>query len=120
MIEEYQSVQGIPLIQNQERSHDHDDDIHMEIKEEEEDEKGCCNSKGEIIEELKRQLRLAVPLIAVSFLQYCFQMISIMFVGHLGELPLSSASMATSFASVTGFSVLVSVFFSSIFLLVCC
>ncbi|KAF7834597.1 protein DETOXIFICATION 16-like [Senna tora] len=30
-----------------------------------------------------------------------------MFVGHLGELPLSGASMATSFASVTGFSLLV-------------
>jgi MATE family multidrug resistance protein len=31
-----------------------------------------------------------------------------MFVGHLGELSLSGASMATSFASVTGFSLLVS------------
>ncbi|KHN23737.1 MATE efflux family protein DTX1 [Glycine soja] len=30
-----------------------------------------------------------------------------MFVGHLGELSLSGASMATSFASVTGFSLLV-------------
>ncbi|RXI02473.1 hypothetical protein DVH24_030402 [Malus domestica] len=30
-----------------------------------------------------------------------------MFVGHLGELELSSASMASSFANVTGFSVLV-------------
>ncbi|CAL5430923.1 unnamed protein product [Camellia sinensis] len=29
-----------------------------------------------------------------------------MFVGHLGELPLSGASIATSFASVTGFSLL--------------
>ncbi|KAL2892158.1 Protein DETOXIFICATION 17, partial [Bienertia sinuspersici] len=35
------------------------------------------------------------------------QLISIMFVGHLGELPLSVASMATSFASVTGFSLAV-------------
>ncbi|KAF7131525.1 hypothetical protein RHSIM_Rhsim09G0101600 [Rhododendron simsii] len=49
---------------------------------------------------------LAGPLIAVSLLQYCLQVISIMFVGHLGELPLSSASLATSFASVSGFSVL--------------
>ncbi|KAI6686116.1 hypothetical protein NL676_032029 [Syzygium grande] len=39
-------------------------------------------------------------------LQYSVQVISVMFVGHLGELPLSGASMATSFASVTGFSVL--------------
>ncbi|KAK6931569.1 Multi antimicrobial extrusion protein [Dillenia turbinata] len=49
---------------------------------------------------------LAGPLIAVSILQYCLQVISIMFVGHLGELPLSGASLATSIASVTGFSVL--------------
>ncbi|KAA8532617.1 hypothetical protein F0562_032567 [Nyssa sinensis] len=60
----------------------------------------------ELFDEAKKQIYLAVPLIAVNMLQYCLQVISIMFVGHLGELPLSSASMATSFASVTGFSVL--------------
>jgi MATE family multidrug resistance protein len=30
-----------------------------------------------------------------------------MFVGHLGELPLAGASLATSLANVTGFSLLV-------------
>ncbi|XP_023005105.1 protein DETOXIFICATION 16-like [Cucurbita maxima] len=69
------------------------------------------DSNGErrklIAEEVKKQLWLAGPLILVSLLQYCLQMISVMFVGHLGELPLSGASMATSFASVTGFSLLV-------------
>ncbi|KAL2558909.1 MATE efflux family protein [Forsythia ovata] len=71
-------------------------------------EESGSNFIGELIGEAKQQLNLAVPLIAVSILQYCLQVISIMFVGHLGELPLSSASMATSFASVTGFSVLIS------------
>lgn len=66
-----------------------------------------CSEKKKIIEEVKRQLWLSGPLISVSLLQYCLQMISVMFVGHLGELPLSGASMATSFASVTGFSFLV-------------
>ncbi|PIA33363.1 hypothetical protein AQUCO_04100051v1, partial [Aquilegia coerulea] len=42
----------------------------------------------------------------VNLLQYSLQVISIMFIGHLGELALSSASLATSFASVTGFNVL--------------
>ncbi|KAL5544908.1 hypothetical protein UlMin_008692 [Ulmus minor] len=60
-----------------------------------------------ILEEVKKQLWLAGPMISVSFLQYCLQMISVMFVGHLGELSLSGASMATSFASVTGFSLLI-------------
>nr|XP_043637141.1 protein DETOXIFICATION 16-like [Erigeron canadensis] len=57
-----------------------------------------------VLDEIKKQLWLAGPLICVSLLQYSLQLISIMFVGHLGELALSGASMATSFASVTGFS----------------
>ncbi|KAH0762490.1 hypothetical protein KY290_018563 [Solanum tuberosum] len=54
----------------------------------------CCDV-GEVIEETKKQLELAGPLVL---------MISIMFVGRLGELSLSSATLATSFAGVTGFS----------------
>ncbi|GAV59613.1 MatE domain-containing protein [Cephalotus follicularis] len=63
-------------------------------------------TKEEIVEEVKKQLLLAGPLVTVNFLIYFLQVISVMFVGHLGELPLSGASMATSFASVTGFSLL--------------
>ncbi|KAI3844287.1 hypothetical protein MKW92_023034 [Papaver armeniacum] len=59
-----------------------------------------------IIEEVKKQLWLSGPLITVNLLQFCIQLISVMFVGHLGELSLSGASMATSFATVTGFSLL--------------
>ncbi|CAN4084283.1 unnamed protein product [Withania somnifera] len=62
--------------------------------------------KDEILEEVNRLLVLAGPLMSVNFLLYCLQVISIMFVGHLGELSLSGASMATSFASVTGLSLL--------------
>uniref|UniRef100_A0ACD5ZSF9 Uncharacterized protein n=1 Tax=Avena sativa TaxID=4498 RepID=A0ACD5ZSF9_AVESA len=39
-------------------------------------------------------------------MQNLIQMISVMLVGHLGELPLAGASMASSFAAVTGFSLL--------------
>uniref|UniRef100_A0A2N9I0Q8 Protein DETOXIFICATION n=1 Tax=Fagus sylvatica TaxID=28930 RepID=A0A2N9I0Q8_FAGSY len=55
---------------------------------------------------MKKQLWLAGPLITVNLLLYCLQGISLMFVGHLGKLALSGASMATSFASVSGFSIL--------------
>lgn len=65
-------------------------------------------NRNEIVDEVKKQIWLAGPLICVNLLQFCLQLISVMFVGHLGELPLSAASMATSFASVTGFSLLVS------------
>ncbi|KAG2605641.1 hypothetical protein PVAP13_4NG083900 [Panicum virgatum] len=57
-------------------------------------------------EEVTKQLRLAAPMVAGALLQNVIQMISVMFVGHLGELPLAGASMANSFATVTGFSLL--------------
>ncbi|XP_078157568.1 protein DETOXIFICATION 16-like isoform X3 [Carex rostrata] len=59
-----------------------------------------------LLDEVQKQLYLAGPLILVSLLQYSLQVISLMFAGHLGELSLSGASVATSFANVTGFSVL--------------
>ena len=66
--------------------------------------------RREILDEVRKQFWLSGPLISVSLLNYGLQVISVMFVGHLGELALSGASMATSFASVTGFSLLVSLF----------
>ncbi|XP_025823892.1 protein DETOXIFICATION 16-like isoform X3 [Panicum hallii] len=58
------------------------------------------------VREVKKQLYLAGPLVAGFLLQNLVQMVSVMFVGHLGELALASASLATSFAGVTGFSLL--------------
>ncbi|GJM99851.1 hypothetical protein PR202_ga16989 [Eleusine coracana subsp. coracana] len=63
-------------------------------------------------EEVKKQLWLAGPLIAGALLQNVIQMISVMYVGHLGELPLAGASMASSFATVTGYSLLLISLFS--------
>ncbi|GLJ11092.1 hypothetical protein SUGI_0142700 [Cryptomeria japonica] len=64
-----------------------------------------CN--GALVwEEVKKQCWIAGPMVLVSLLQYSLQVISVMVVGHVGELALSSASIATSFASVSGFSVL--------------
>ncbi|CAN1794790.1 Protein DETOXIFICATION 16 [Linum perenne] len=63
-------------------------------------------TKSEIVDEVKKQLWLAGPLVSVNFLTYMLQVISVMFVGHLGELPLAGASMATSFASVTSITLL--------------
>ncbi|KAJ0545390.1 putative multi antimicrobial extrusion protein [Helianthus annuus] len=97
MIKEETKVVQDPLIQRQfagENLTEHED----------EDEDG--DLRTQVIVEVKKQIGLAGPLIAVSLLQYCLEVISIMFAGHLGQLPLSSASMATSFASFTGFSVL--------------
>ena len=67
-------------------------------------EKGTENAAAA---EAKRLLRLAWPLVTSSVLQFALQLVSVMFVGHLGELPLAGASLATSLANVTGFSLLV-------------
>jgi hypothetical protein len=66
---------------------------------------------------------LALPMVGVTLSQYGVQVSSNMVVGHLpGVLPLSSAAIATSLATVSGFSLLVSLslslFFSRPF--VCC
>ncbi|KAK8606678.1 hypothetical protein V6N13_052443 [Hibiscus sabdariffa] len=54
--------------------------------------------------ELKAVSYMAVPMVAVSVSQYLLQVISVIMVGHLGELPLSGIALGFSFANVTGFS----------------
>ena len=62
-------------------------------------------------EELKRLGSLAGPMVAVALSQYMLLIISMMMVGHLGELALSSSAIAISLSGVTGFSLLVSLCF---------
>ncbi|KAL6643272.1 hypothetical protein ACP70R_021453 [Stipagrostis hirtigluma subsp. patula] len=64
------------------------------------------NGAGAAAAEAKRLLRLAAPLVASFVLRSAVQMVSVMFVGHLGELPLAGAALAASLANVTGFSLL--------------
>ncbi|XP_073007057.1 protein DETOXIFICATION 14-like isoform X1 [Typha latifolia] len=70
----------------------------------------CCGAAsicgGELMEEGKKLGYVAAPMVAVTLSQYMIQVISNMMVGHLGELALSSAAIATSLTSVTGFSLL--------------
>ncbi|KAG0592391.1 hypothetical protein KC19_1G248300 [Ceratodon purpureus] len=57
-------------------------------------------------QELVRQCWLAGPMVAVNLLQYSITVVSVAFVGHLGELELASASIASSLAGVLGYYVL--------------
>ncbi|KAK7343447.1 hypothetical protein VNO77_12197 [Canavalia gladiata] len=57
-------------------------------------------------QEMKRICYLAGPMVAVISSQYLLQVVSTMIIGHMGELYLSSASLAISLAGVTGFSLL--------------
>ncbi|KAI3913660.1 hypothetical protein MKX01_035856 [Papaver californicum] len=84
------------------------------MKTEEQNDQSLCSplikikegENGLIIEELKKQLNLCGPLIFNNVVQFLLQLISFMILGHLGELSLSSFSMAFSFIQVTGLSVL--------------
>ncbi|KAK2991345.1 hypothetical protein RJ640_007565 [Escallonia rubra] len=57
-------------------------------------------------EEVKRLVCIAGPMVAVTLSQYLLQVISVMMVGHLGELSLSSTAIGMSLCNVTGFSVI--------------
>ena len=67
---------------------------------------------GALAEEVVKVSYIAVPMVAVTVMQYLLQVVSVMMVGHLGELSLSSVAIATSLTNVTGFSLLVSPVFS--------
>lgn len=58
------------------------------------------------MEEVKKVNGIAIPMIVVTASQYLLRVSPIFMLGHLGELTLSGASIATSFSNVTGFSVL--------------
>ncbi|KAJ8758521.1 hypothetical protein K2173_000242 [Erythroxylum novogranatense] len=58
------------------------------------------------IEEAKRLGYIAAPMAAVILSLYSLNVISMMMVGHIGELALSSSAISISLCSVTGFSLL--------------
>ncbi|XP_031253282.1 protein DETOXIFICATION 14-like [Pistacia vera] len=60
-------------------------------------------TRGVFLAELKKLSYLAAPMVAVTVSQYLMQVVSMMMVGHLGELSLSSVAIASSFTNVTGF-----------------
>lgn len=71
-------------------------------------EKAVVGRKA-FIGELKEVSYIALPMIVVTVSQYLLRTSPMLMLGHLGELPLSSASIATSLCNVTGYSVLVSI-----------
>ncbi|XP_075507315.1 protein DETOXIFICATION 14-like [Primulina tabacum] len=61
---------------------------------------------GVFVRETKKAGHIAAPMAMVTILQYLLQVVSMMMVGRLGQLELSSVAIATSLANVTGFSLL--------------
>ncbi|KAL2620696.1 hypothetical protein R1flu_000901 [Riccia fluitans] len=59
-----------------------------------------------LTKELWEQFRITGPMILVSLLQFALNLISLVFVGHLGELELSSSQIAVTVAVATGLNVM--------------
>ncbi|PSR93405.1 Protein DETOXIFICATION like [Actinidia chinensis var. chinensis] len=59
-----------------------------------------------VINEAKSISKIALPMILTGLLLYCRSMISMLFLGRLGELALAGGSLAVGFANITGYSVL--------------
>ncbi|WCJ33248.1 MATE efflux family protein [Euphorbia peplus] len=70
-----------------------------------EDENSALNLHV-LIEEGKRICYIGGPMITVVSSLYLINVIALMMVGHLGELPLSSSAIAISLSAVTGFSLM--------------
>lgn len=57
--------------------------------------------------EAKRQVQFALPMTLTNVFYYGITLVSVMFAGHLGELELAGATLANSWATVTGFAFMV-------------
>ncbi|KAI3879390.1 hypothetical protein MKW92_000965 [Papaver armeniacum] len=81
--------------------------LSFKAKEEEGEGEKKSLTWGAFVEEAKKVAYIAGPMVAVNLSLQLIPVISMMMVGHLGELALSSTAMATSLCAVTGFSLLV-------------
>ncbi|KAG4930370.1 hypothetical protein AAZX31_17G132200 [Glycine max] len=59
-----------------------------------------------VLEELRVQRGIALPLVAMNLAWFAKTAITTAFLGHLGELNLAGGALGFSFANITGFSVL--------------
>ncbi|KAH9303494.1 hypothetical protein KI387_043856 [Taxus chinensis] len=60
----------------------------------------------EIVEEMKAISRISGPMVLAGLLLYSRGMISMLFLGRLGEVELAGGSLAIGFANITGYSVI--------------
>ncbi|KAK4851777.1 hypothetical protein QYF36_018359 [Acer negundo] len=56
------------------------------------------------VEEAKIQVLFSLPMILTNVFYYAIPLVSVMFAGHLGHLQLAGATLANSWATVTGFA----------------
>jgi len=62
------------------------------------------------VEEAKAQMIYSLPMILTNVFYYCIPITSVMFASHLGQLELAGATLANSWATVSGFAFMVPLF----------
>ena len=67
------------------------------------------------VEEVKKQVLFGLPMILTNVGYYGITLVSVMYAGHLGELDLAGPTLANSWAIVTGFAFMVTLFLSLFF-----
>lgn len=65
------------------------------------------------VEEAKTQILFSLPMILTNVFYYAIALVSVMFAGHLGELDLAGATLANSWANVTGYAFMVTLYLLS-------
>ncbi|KAG6502983.1 protein DETOXIFICATION 52-like [Zingiber officinale] len=60
----------------------------------------------EMLKEAASLFRLSLPIALTALLLYVRSVVSMLFLGSLGDLPLAAGSLAIAFANITGYSVL--------------
>ncbi|GKV06713.1 hypothetical protein SLEP1_g18566 [Rubroshorea leprosula] len=63
-------------------------------------------SASEIVAEAKSLFSLAFPIVLTALILYSRSIISMLFLGRLGDIELAAGSLAIAFANITGYSVL--------------
>ncbi|XP_042432313.1 protein DETOXIFICATION 51-like [Zingiber officinale] len=63
-------------------------------------------SPAEALQEAASLFRLSFPIAVTALLVYLRSVVSMLFLGSLGDLPLAAGSLAVAFANITGYSVL--------------
>ncbi|XAR67060.1 hypothetical protein NMG60_11013485 [Bertholletia excelsa] len=66
----------------------------------------CCPTIPEIIGETKQLFKLASPIALAALILYSRSILSMLFLGRLGDSALAAGSLAIAFANITGYSVL--------------
>ncbi|KAL2532651.1 MATE efflux family protein [Abeliophyllum distichum] len=61
---------------------------------------------SEIVNETKQLFSLAFPIALTALIFYSRSILSMLFLGHLGDIELAAGSLAIAFANITGYSVL--------------